>query len=328
MQKYIKMFILTLSICSLAACTFWSEQTENVKAFDSSTEQKTELLSNLPHITSGETLNKISIYTDTNGDSAVIPAEFKVSNKNSGQFVSRGLVVIAPDNSEYVWIPVSVTPLAVRDFGRYLYGSSFSDYYDETNLDEYKEMITSTNKYGGFYIGRYESGRSDNGTPVSKRITADGHEQIWTRISPQDAARITKKLYPENKTVQGFLPWGINWDTMLQWIIDSGSKTKLQVVQNSTDWGNYSDDSFSIGADGKQTGVWKEAAANNIYDLAGNNWEWTQERYGSNYVIRGGGYSLMNGGCSGSSFPASIRDPLPGNNHHPNVTFRTALYIK
>ena len=75
--------------------------------------------------------------------------------------------------------------------------------------------------------------------------------------------------------------------------------------------------------------MWEEAKANNIYDLAGNNWEWTQEQYGSgNYVMRGGGYNLMGGSCPGSSYPAALRDPLPGSNRHPNVTFRVALYLK
>ena len=75
------------------------------------------------------------------------------------------------------------------------------------------------------------------------------------------------------------------------------------------------------------TGAYEQAKANNIYDLAGNNWEWTQERCGSNYVMRSGGYNLMGGACPGSRYPAAIRDPLPGNNHHPNVCFRVALFL-
>ena len=43
--------------------------------------------------------------------------------------------------------------------------------------------------------------------------------------------------------------------------------------------------------------------------------------------MRGGGYNLMGGACPGNQYPAALRDPLPGNNHHPNVTFRIALHI-
>ena len=100
------------------------------------------------------------------------------------------------------------------------------------------------------------------------------------------------------------------------------------MARDSTAWGNYSNDAFSNGARGNLTGVWEEAKSNNIYDLAGNNWELTQERCGSNYVMRGGGYNLMGGACRGSDYPAALRDPLPGNNHHPNVCFRIGLFVK
>lgn len=44
--------------------------------------------------------------------------------------------------------------------------------------------------------------------------------------------------------------------------------------------------------------------------------------------MRGGGYNLMDSACSGDRYPAALRDPLPGNDHHPNVVFRVALYVK
>ena len=44
-------------------------------------------------------------------------------------------------------------------------------------------------------------------------------------------------------------------------------------------------------------------------------------------VVRSGGYNLMGGACPGSRYPAAICDPLPGNNHHPNVCFRVALFL-
>ena len=49
---------------------------------------------------------------------------------------------------------------------------------------------------------------------------------------------------------------------------------------------------------------------------------------GSNYVMRGGGYNLMGGACRGGDYPAALRDPLPGNDHHPNVCFRIALFVR
>ena len=265
---------------------------------------------------------------------AVIPAEFTVSDKEDEQTIRSGLVVIGPDESEFVWIPTTQKSLAVCDFGSYFSGGSISGYYDETELDSYWEMAECTELYGGFYMGRFEAscGSGDNVSnyiPVSKRVTGDDTGRIWVQFSPQDTTVVCQNIYADNETVQGFFPWEINYDTTLQWLIDSGCKTYDDVAKDSTSWGNYSNDSFSQDADGKTTGQWEETRANNIYDLASNNWEWTQERYGSgNYVMRGGGYNLMGGSCPGDRYPAALRDPLPGNDHHPNVTFRVALYVK
>ena len=271
-------------------------------------------------------------YTDGYGDEAYIPAQFSVSDKADEQTVRTGLVVIAPDGSEYVWVSTKDTPLQMREFGSYFGGGSLSSYHDETSLPAYQAMEQSVATFGGFYIGRYEASYGNgsslsNYVPASKPVTANQSGRIWVQFSPQDATVACENLYRDNATVQGFFLWGANWDTTLQWLVDTGCKTYSEVASNSTSWGNYSDDSFSPDARGNYTGVWEEAKANNIYDLAGNNWEWTQERCGSNYVMRSGGYNLMGGSCPGSRYPAAIRDPLPGNNHHPNVCFRVGLYL-
>lgn len=277
---------------------------------------------------------EVTLYTDGNGDTAYIPTGFSISEAQNEKTIRTGLVVIGPDGSEYVWVPTKDTPLKIRDFGSYFSGSgSLSGYGDETNLPAYQAMAGSVEKYGGFYVGRYEasfgSGSSlSNYVPASKPVTASHSGRIWVQFSPQDATKACENLYKDNASVQGFFLWGTNWDTTLQWLMDSGCKTYSEVASDSSAWGNYSDDSFSLNARGNYTGAWEQAKANNIYDLAGNNWEWTQERYGSNYVMRSGGYNLMGGACPGSRYPAAIRDPLPGNSNHPNVCFRVGLHLK
>ena len=276
----------------------------------------------------GEPVSGLTVYTDENGDTAYIPDQFTVSAAEGEYTVRTGLVVIGPDGNEFVWVPTTETPLQMRDFGSYFFGGGFSGYYDDTSLESYQAMAVSVEKYGGFYMGRYEASKGDDATPRSVRVSETEPGKIWVQFAPQDTQRVCERLYADNDTVQGFFPWGANWDTTLQWLVDSGCKTREDVAEDSTDWGNYSDDSFSPGARGNYTGIWEEAKTNNIYDLAGNNWEWTQERCSTSYVMRSGGYNLMGGSCSGSDYPAAIRDPLPGNDHHPNVTFRAALYVK
>ena len=284
------------------------------------------------------TTDGIEKYVDSNGDIAYIPKNFKVSSKKDEQTINTGLVVIGPDGSEFVWVPTTTTPLERVNFAPSgIWNSSYelSDtkssnaYYDETDSTEYINMVNSVEKYGGFYIGRYEASKSDkDSVPAEKKITTSDRGQIWVNISPQDIKIVCNNMYADNDTVNGFFTYGINFDTTLQWLIDSGAKTEEDIRVDSTSWGNYSNNTFTGNIKSGTTGMFEETKANNIYDLAGNYWEWTQERYGDNYVMRSGGYNLMGGECTGSSFPAANRDPLPGNNHHPNVTFRVSLYLK
>ena len=65
---------------------------------------------------------------------------------------------------------------------------------------------------------------------------------------------------------------------------------------------------------------WK---ANNIYDLAGNTFEWTQETYQStDSVYRGGSYNDEGDGC-----PAGGRGYSSPDNQDDYGSIRTQLYI-
>ena len=82
---------------------------------------------------------------------------------------------------------------------------------------------------------------------------------------------------------QSTMIYGNQWDEVMSWLIETGEKTEEEINIDSTSWGNYEID----GIDGeKQVTGYNEAwKANNIYDLAGNCWEWTQETNDINYRI-------------------------------------------
>ena len=65
-------------------------------------------------------------------------------------------------------------------------------------------------------------------------------------------------------------------------------------------------------------------AVNNIYDLAGNLFEWTMESYNTDSrVYRGGHYK-----STGSSRPASIRGGSGPSGSVDGIGFRITLYLK
>ena len=178
----------------------------------------------------------------------------------------------------------------------------------ELFVDEYKKMIESVSKCGGFYIGRYEL----SGVGVQKD-KATLTKTNWYDL--YNACR-SSKLQASDK-VKTQMIWGCQWDITMNWLISSGAKTSDEVNKDSSSWGNYSDSKENAKVtvtedDGtttnkygskQNTGYSEYWKANNIYDLAGNVSEWTQEANSAyDRALRGGCYY-----SSGSTFHTSCR---------------------
>ena len=189
------------------------------------------------------------------------------------------------------------------------------------------ELTKSIYKYGGFYIGRYEAGSETARKSGSSQTAAFVVQQdkypynyvTWGKgmgdIS-EGAVYLSNSLYT-GKTgygVKSMLCTGAAWDSMLDFIKDSSHN-----VTSSSIWGNYNDsDTFEItrGAYAVYntsnytlgsfnnvkskyskmkdtavlltTGATERNSSKNIYDVAGNCWEWTTESYtSSRRVVRG-----------------------------------------
>ena len=176
----------------------------------------------------------------------------------------------------------------------------------ELFADEYKAMIESVSKYGGFYIGRYEL--SEAGVQKDKAtLTKTDWYNLYNACS-------SSKLQASDK-VKTQMIWGCQWDVTMNWLISSGAKTSDEVNKDSSTWGNYKNyntaNNYTEGTAGyeknagslQNTGSSENWKANNIYDLAGNCYEWTQEAGGTGgRANRGGDYFYH-----GSSDPASGR---------------------
>ena len=217
-------------------------------------------------------------------------------------------------------------------------------------------MLKSVYENGGFYIGKYEVGIGEDtyrnyGTgyatehPIDETpvIQQDKYVYNWVRCS--QAQELSESLAVGGKTSS--LMFGIQWDLVLAYLEANGvSENDLKV--NSGSWGNYSNEAFDI-TRGKYstdnganyttvngtypkpasrvlltTGATVRNSKMNIYDLAGNVWEWTLEKStGTNYpcAYRGGNYS-----SNGSIYPASNRDSNSASGSNGIIGFRPALY--
>ena len=196
---------------------------------------------------------------------------------------------------------------------------------------EFNNMVASVEKYGGFYIGRYETGNINQDTPVIQKGNTNISSQTWYNMYKR-----CKNIKGENTNVETGMIWGNQWDRTLMWLIETGNKTKEQIADDSTSWGNYYNATFEyVNSSGSTTtknensgtriptGSTEYTKANNIYDLAGNVWDWTMEASSTlSRVFRGGYYSN-----NGTNIPAVYRSSsIPSINNSYRRLSCSTLY--
>lgn len=215
-------------------------------------------------------------------------------------------------------------------FARYGLQGMTKERFLKEMQDEFNETIKSIQKYGGFWIGRYETGNLKTEIPVVQRMNTSINNQNWY------TAYMLIQLMNANEKVKTSMIFGCLWDETLQWLVDSGNKTYAD-MNDSTSWGNYYNSTFEYKKTSGDTstksvssgtiipsGSTEYSKANNIYDMAGNVYDWTLEGCGSSSrTYRGGSY-----GNYGSDSPASYRGHDYPDSSNYNYGFRAYLYIK
>ena len=198
----------------------------------------------------------------------------------------------------------------------------------QSNFDD---IIKSIDNYGGFYIGRYETGNLSSTASIVKGNT-DIANQNWYKMYSQ-----CLKLSESNKNVSSCMIYGCLWDATLNWLVESENKTYDEIGHNSNTWGNYYYPTFSYtDSTGENrtkatrtqvllpTGASEHNKANNIYDLAGNVYDWTLTAAGSNYRwARGSDYYE-----SGSSATADDTRAFEPTRSALDTGCRAMMYIE
>ena len=210
-------------------------------------------------------------------------------------------------------------------WSNYAEPNATNDTADKTGIsNQIANLTKSIYKYGGFYIGRYEAGsktpRTSSSGVTEIGIKQDMYPYIYVKwgdsmssIGTTGAVYLSNSLYNTNEYgATSMLCTGACWDSMLDFIKDSKHS-----VTDSTKWGNYSNSetfeitrgayavynnntlgSFNnVGSKYSKmkntsilltTGATERNCSKNIYDVAGNCYEWTTEsNSSSNRVYRG-----------------------------------------
>ena len=168
------------------------------------------------------------------------------------------------------------------------------NYYKDVNAfkkglqADFNKMKSSVERYGGFYIGRYESsliGNDNNAYLAPKKgvksATADEEKnQTWYGLYAR------QKLYKKNN-IEGSMIWGCQYDAMIIWLQRNG----IDVIKDIGEKRNKGKD--QLGNEVGTTGTIETDKLKNIYDLYGNSHEFTLATAGGNRTYRGG-YCITN----------------------------------
>ena len=128
------------------------------------------------------------------------------------------------------------------------------------------------------------------------------------------------------------------WDYTLKWLQETETRSYKDIVTDSGTWGNYNNNTKTTQSGGTspartgaiETITYKEetysdspTASNNIFDIAGNVWEWTRSR-NDTYYRRSHGGNFNN--SSRGNQARSVSNVIPCSSYG-YIGVRGQLYI-
>ena len=184
---------------------------------------------------------------------------------------------------------------------KYLYQTSFN------------KMVESVEKNKGFYISRFEAGNINNAVTNDEKVVSKANEEDITYQSWIDLYKVIGNMYDRDDITTEMI-WGCQWDAVLVWIASNSELARY--IYDSKNIGNYYNKL-------EKTGSNEKYCLNNIYDMAGNAYEWTQR--GS----EGGRNAIGGSNLNDSSLNYSLNDQKIYEIRNPwkEVGTRITMYI-
>ena len=307
-------------------------------------------------------VDKETIFQDLSSGNkeAVIPEGFSVSGKTEEQKIDKGLVVIAPDGSEFVWVPVDKTSLCVdgiadKEVAEIVNGTDYrGQLYNFSGTNSSKKAYTSDGNREPAYLTRSSDGDANtsaghNTIGITKELLQDEYNAIINSIkehggfyigryesSLSETGHIQSKkgIMPTSAGNEGTKTWYGLYQKQKEYAqID---KLKESQVKSGMIYGSMYDavmnwalsdenEKNKVRASSTEhplqaTGLATEDVIKNIYDLGNNLFEWTAE---ANYTYG----RVLRGGVYFNAYSPSYRDYNVPSYANSNYGSRALLYL-
>ena len=225
----------------------------------------------------------------------------------------------------------------------YIYGGFWIGRYEAGIEGTITETTNARTKHTNIEIGK------------SAKAISQKDAIPYNYVYCSEAQALAKEMTPNNSYTSSLM-FGIQWDLVCKYLEVKGKLSIADINSNSTSWGNYENAKIENIISGKyavykngslgtwtkisetyekpntspdndtllSTGITDYTKKMNIYDFAGNEWEWTLEKTSdsSNPCARRGGLYFN----SGSNGPASYRDGRHTTDSDDDIGFRPTLY--
>ena len=216
-----------------------------------------------------------------------------------------------------------------------------SSSYGNAIAKDIEKFKTSANSNHGYYIGRYEAGVVDYDSSVSTgsnsnqepnwtRYTGDNiklvckkEQQVWNFVTQNKASKLSRDMYGSEAKVTSDLINSYAWDTAIVFIQKCGTESNSLTYSQTDGLSSTSTREHQTTGTNILNATKKVDKQCNIFDMAGNCFEWTTETSSgssSPCVNRGGGYN-----DSGSY--TSFRGNNSTSSAYGNFSFRPLLYL-
>ena len=257
--------------------------------------------------------------------------------------VTKGIVIEDAQGNQFVWVPVGnvyyseteyktitlgrYSNFTANDVGEYIPEQTAENYATATAINTYytedteanhnssngnviakdlKGFIESATTKCGYYIGRYEAGKSNNS------LVCKADQTLYNNVKQPQASSLSKNMYKDATTFTSDLVNSYAWDTAIIFIQTFGGCADYASKNFSTSFAN--------------TGMNSDKYCN-IHDISGNAYEWSTETHSdtdSPCVLRGGDY-----GTSGDrpDYYTSTRQRYSATKSYNRLSFRPLLYV-